>query len=144
MEKLDTPCYIGSVSFALQKIVVKNERREVTIEPGHMPKMGVGSEPGEGAVQTTTTSGSRRKAGQPGCVGGMQAMVASKSTPHTVTPGTSLVVASVMRTDSPAVSIEQSLNPASVVQQPPPVGIPAKRPKSGIQSTVVFSLFWPL
>ena len=126
---------LDGLYFIPQKIVVKNERREATIESGHVPKLGFSKEPG--ATQAVGASGSRRKPGQPGFVSGMQVKVGSKSSPHAVAPGTSLVVASVMRTDCPAVSIEQSLNPASVVQQMSPVGIPAKRSKSGIQSSCI-------
>ena len=67
---------------------------------------------------STTSSSSRKLTSKTGLVSGVQTKAASdsKTTPLAVTPGTSLVVASVMRTDCPTVSIEQSRNPASVAQ----------------------------
>ena len=62
----------------------------------------------------STTGGSRKPSSKMGLASKVQTKLASdsKTTPLSVTPGTSLVVASVMRTDCPAVTIEQSMNPA--------------------------------
>ena len=79
-----------------------------------------GSKPVEtsGKGLSTTGSSSRKPSSKMGLASKVQTKLASdsKTTPLSVTPGTSLVVASVMRTDCPAVSIEQSMNPASVTQ----------------------------
>lgn len=78
-----------------------------------------GSKPVETSGKGLSTTGSSRKpSGKMGLASKVQTKLASdsKTTPLSVTPGTSLVVASVMRTDCPAVSIEQSMNPASVTQ----------------------------
>ena len=78
-----------------------------------------GSKPVETSGKGLSTTGSSRKpSSKMGLASKVQTKLASdsKTTPLSVTPGTSLVVASVMRTDCPAVSIEQSMNPASVTQ----------------------------
>ena len=76
-----------------------------------------GSKPVETSGKGLSTSGSsssRKPSSKMGLTSRVETKLASdsKTTPLSVTPGTSLVVASVMRTDCPAVSIEQSMNPA--------------------------------
>ena len=100
-----------------QKIIVRNERREMKGDPSRLSKLIETS----GKGLSTTGSSSRKLTGKTGLVSGVQAKAASdsKTTPLTATPGTSLVVASVMRTDCSTVNIEQSMNPASVTQHLP-------------------------
>ena len=101
----------------LQKIIVKNERREIKADTGRVSKLVETS----GKGLSTTGSSSRKLTGKTGLDGRDQVKGASdsKTTPLTATPGTSLVVASVMRTDCSTVILEQSMNPASVTQHLP-------------------------
>ena len=100
----------------LQKIIVKNERREMKGDSSRVSKLVETS----GKGLSTIGSSSRKLTGK-ALVSGVQAKAASdsKTTPLTLTPGTSLVVASVMRTDCSTVNIEQSMSPASVTQHLP-------------------------
>ena len=96
---------------------MKNERREMKADPSRVSKLVETS----GKGLSTTGSSSRKLTGKTGLVSGVQAKVASdsKTTPLSATPGTSLVVASVMRTDCSTVNIEQSMSPASATQHLP-------------------------
>ena len=96
---------------------MKNERREMKADPSRVSKLVETS----GKGLSTTGSSSRKLTGKTGLVSGIQPKAASdsKTTPLTTTPGTSLVVASVMRTDCSTVNIEQSMNPVSATQHLP-------------------------